>query len=76
MDKYGHEDAIKIDITLDARQLNCPMPILKTKKTLASMADGQLLLVLTTDPDSLGDFALYTKQTCHDLLKAEKKYSG
>jgi tRNA 2-thiouridine synthesizing protein A len=53
---------------LDARGLNCPLPILKTKKALAEMISGQVLRVLATDPGSVRDFQAFAKQTGNELL--------
>jgi tRNA 2-thiouridine synthesizing protein A len=53
---------------LDARGLNCPLPILKTKKALAEMTSGQVLRVVATDPGSVRDFQAFAKQTGNELL--------
>jgi tRNA 2-thiouridine synthesizing protein A len=53
---------------LDARGLNCPLPILKTKKALAEMISGQVLRVVATDPGSVRDFQAFAKQTGNELL--------
>jgi tRNA 2-thiouridine synthesizing protein A len=53
---------------LDARGLNCPLPILKAKKALAEMTSGQVLRVLATDPGSVRDFQAFAKQTGNNLL--------
>ena len=53
---------------LDARGLNCPLPILKTKKALADMITGQILRVTATDPGSVRDFQAFAKQTGNELL--------
>lgn len=53
---------------LDARGLNCPLPILKAKKALADMASGDVLRVLATDPGSVRDFNAFARQTGNDLL--------
>lgn len=53
---------------LDARGLNCPLPILKTKKALAEMISGQVLRVLATDPGAVRDFQAFAKQTGNELL--------
>lgn len=53
---------------LDARGLNCPLPILKTKKALAEMTSGQVLRVLATDLGSVRDFQAFAKQTGNELL--------
>jgi tRNA 2-thiouridine synthesizing protein A len=54
---------------LDARGLNCPLPILKTKKALADMISGQVLRVMATDPGSVRDFQAFAKQTGNELLE-------
>ena len=59
---------LQIDVELDTRGLNCPLPILKAKKSLASMTSGQLLRVVSTDAGSLRDFQAFAKQTGNDLL--------
>jgi len=56
------------DKELDARGLNCPLPILRTKKALAELQSGQVLKVLATDPGSVKDFQTFSKQTGHLLL--------
>jgi TusA-related sulfurtransferase len=56
------------DKTLDTRGLNCPLPILKTKKTLTDMAPGEVLTVLSTDPGSMRDFQAFCRQTGHELI--------
>ena len=53
---------------LDARGLNCPLPILKTKKALADMASGDVLRVVATDPGAVRDFQAFAKQTGNQLL--------
>lgn len=62
-----------IDAELDAAGLNCPLPILKTKKALAALAGGQVLRVVTTDPGSVRDFEAYTRQTGHALLESREQ---
>lgn len=56
---------------LDARGLNCPLPILKTKKALADMATGEILRVIATDPGAVRDFQAFAKQTGNELLGHE-----
>lgn len=60
-----------MDITreLDTRGLNCPLPILKAKKTLAEMASGEVLKVIATDPGSMRDFQAFAKQTGNELIE-------
>jgi len=63
---------MNFDKELDARGLNCPLPILRTKKALTDMSPGQVLKVLATDPGSVKDFQAFSKQTGHPLLSSEK----
>jgi tRNA 2-thiouridine synthesizing protein A len=53
---------------LDARGLNCPLPILKAKKALAEMVSGQILRVVATDPGSVRDFQAFARQTGNELV--------
>ncbi|MFO1328206.1 MAG: sulfurtransferase TusA family protein [Rubrivivax sp.] len=53
---------------LDTRGLNCPLPILKTKKLLAEMQSGEVLRVVSTDPGSMRDFQAFARQTGNELL--------
>jgi tRNA 2-thiouridine synthesizing protein A len=57
------------DKELDARGLNCPLPILRAKKALAEMTSGQILRILATDPGSVKDFQAFAKQTGNELLE-------
>jgi tRNA 2-thiouridine synthesizing protein A len=50
---------MEFDKEVDARGLNCPLPILRAKKALADMTSGQILKVLATDPGSQRDFAAF-----------------
>lgn len=56
------------DQELDASGLNCPLPILRAKKTLAGMSGGQVLRIVATDPGSVKDFEAFAKQTGNELL--------
>jgi len=58
----------KIDKELDARGLVCPLPILRTKQSLADMISGQTLKIVATDPGSLIDFQVFSEQTGNELL--------
>jgi len=62
---------MNIDRELDARGLNCPLPILKAKKALAEMTTGQVLKVIATDAGSVRDFQAFAKQTGNELLHQE-----
>jgi tRNA 2-thiouridine synthesizing protein A len=55
---------------LDARGLNCPLPILRTKKALATLNKGQVLKIVSTDPGSVKDMQAFAKQTGNKLLSS------
>ena len=59
---------MNFDKEIDTRGLNCPLPILRTKKTLAEMTSGQVLKVTATDPGSVKDFEAFSRQTGNELL--------
>jgi tRNA 2-thiouridine synthesizing protein A len=59
------------DKELDARGLNCPLPILKAKKALADMHSGQTLKVISTDAGSVRDFQAFAKQTGNVLMEQQ-----
>ena len=56
------------DKELDARDLVCPLPILRTKQSLATMISGQTLKIIATDPGSVIDFQVFAEQTGNELL--------
>jgi tRNA 2-thiouridine synthesizing protein A len=60
------------DKTVDARGLNCPMPILRAKKAMNEIPVGGTLEVLSTDPGSMADFAAFARQTGNELVSSEK----
>ena len=57
------------DQVLDAKGLNCPLPILKAKKALKSMEGGKTLEVLSTDPGSVADFAAFCRTTGNEMVE-------
>ncbi len=59
---------MNVDKDLDARGLNCPLPILRAKKALTDMQSGQILRIVATDPGSVKDFQAFCKQTGNELL--------
>ena len=62
---------------LDARGLNCPLPILRTRKALNQLASGAILEVIASDPGSVKDMASFCDQTGNRLLssaEAENSY--
>ena len=63
--------SLAFDIELDTCGLNCPLPILKAKKSLTAMTSGQVLKVLATDPGAQRDFEAFARQTGNELLAQE-----
>lgn len=61
---------MNFDQELDARGLNCPLPILKAKKSLTGMTAGTVLKIVSTDPGSVKDFEAFAKQTGNALLSS------
>ena len=64
---------MNFDKELDARGLNCPLPILKTKKSLADMAPGQVLKVVATDSGSVKDMQAFANQTGNALVSQSEE---
>ena len=60
------------DQELDASGLNCPLPILRAKKSLGGMSSGQVLRIIATDPGSVKDFEAFAKQTGNTLLESKE----
>ena len=54
---------------VDARGLNCPLPILKAKKALADLESGEVLRIIATDPGSVRDFQAFARQTGNELVE-------
>ncbi|WNC14901.1 sulfurtransferase TusA family protein [Brevibacillus brevis] len=61
------------DIIVDTKGMACPMPIVKAKKALDSLAPGQTMEVLSTDKGSLNDFQAWVKQTKNELVAQEEE---
>ena len=61
------------DQELDATGLNCPLPILRAKKSLAGMSAGQVLHIIATDPGSVKDFEAFAKQTGNELMESNEE---
>ncbi len=57
------------DKTLDAKGLNCPLPILKAKKALKEVPSGGTLEILATDPGSVADFAAFCRTTGNEIVE-------
>ncbi len=65
------ENAVPFDREVDARGLNCPLPILRAKKALSDLQSGQVLRVVATDPGSQRDFQAFSRQTGNELVASE-----
>jgi tRNA 2-thiouridine synthesizing protein A len=63
-------DAIQFNLEVDAIGMNCPLPILRTKKALATMQSGEVLKVKATDAGAAHDFPAFAKQTGNELLSS------
>ncbi|MCK5334945.1 MAG: sulfurtransferase TusA family protein [Gammaproteobacteria bacterium] len=61
------------DSELDAKGLNCPLPILRAKKAIAALASGQTLKIEATDPGSVKDFEAFCKQTGNELVSSAEE---
>ncbi|MFO7603146.1 MAG: sulfurtransferase TusA family protein [Gammaproteobacteria bacterium] len=61
------------DQELDATGLNCPLPILRAKKSLAGLSAGQVLHIIATDPGSVKDFEAFAKQTGNELMESKEE---
>ena len=61
---------IEITLTVDARGLSCPMPIVKTAQAIKPMSGGQVLEVLATDPGAVKDFAAWSKSTGNPIIES------
>lgn len=57
------------DRVLDARGLNCPLPVLRARKAMQGLAAGSVLEVLATDPGTVKDFDAFCQATGHELLE-------
>ncbi len=69
-DKHG--GMRQFDKELDVRGLNCPLPLLRSKKTLSQMKPGEVLKVLTTDPAAEIDFRVFSELTGNKILSLKK----
>jgi len=59
---------MEFDKDIDARGLNCPLPILRTKKALSDMQSGEVLRIQATDPGAVKDFQAFARQTGNELV--------
>ncbi len=64
--------SIEVAQKVDARGLNCPLPILRTKKAIAALQDGEVLEMTSTDPGSLKDIESFCSQTGNELVSSNQ----
>jgi TusA-related sulfurtransferase len=58
---------------LDCKGLNCPLPVIKTKKAIEQLAIGQVLQMIATDPGSKSDMVAWSKSTGHELVETREE---
>lgn len=66
---------VYFDQTLDARGMNCPLPILRTRKALNTLSSGQTLQIIATDPGAVKDFSSFCEQTGNSLVSTTQEGS-
>lgn len=64
---------VAFDVELDVRQMACPMPILRAKKSLSAMSTGQVLKVVATDKGAPKDFLDFCSKTGNELLSSTEE---
>ena len=62
----------EVDLELDLKGMNCPLPLLKAKQAMNGLTSGQVLRVQATDPGSVRDFASYSRISGHRLVASEE----
>ena len=63
---------VEVDLELDLKGMNCPLPLLKAKQGLRQLRSGQILRVQATDPGSVRDFASFARISGHELISSEQ----
>ena len=63
---------MQANMELDCRGLNCPLPILKTKKAIDNLNSGDILKMIATDPGSINDMNAWTRRTGNELVSHEQ----
>ncbi len=62
---------VRVDQTLDARHLICPMPVIRTQEAVGELQNGQILEVRCTDPGALVDIPAWCRIHGHKIISAE-----
>ena len=63
---------VNVTQELDCRGMNCPLPILKTKKAMDALKTGEVLKMISTDPGSANDMVAWSNRTGNPILKTEE----
>jgi tRNA 2-thiouridine synthesizing protein A len=63
---------VEVAAVVDARGLQCPLPVIRAKKGLNGVPVGSVIQVMATDPGSMADFEAWTRSTGHELVQAEQ----
>jgi tRNA 2-thiouridine synthesizing protein A len=67
---YGTQGIVMATETLDAKGLNCPMPIMKAKKAMKALSAGDTLAIEATDPGAVKDFEAFCRATGNELVES------
>ncbi len=62
---------MQIDKEINARGLNCPLPLMKAKKAMLEMQSGQVLRLFATDAGSMGDILEFVTEAGHEMLEQQ-----
>ena len=70
--KIGRLEEQEVDMELDTKGMNCPLPVLKAKKALSQLEAGNILKILATDPGSVEDFGAFCRSGGHELIESSE----
>jgi tRNA 2-thiouridine synthesizing protein A len=70
--KIGRLEEQEMDMELDTKGMNCPLPVLKAKKALSQLEAGNILKILATDPGSVEDFGAFCRSGGHELIESSE----
>ncbi len=65
-------ETAKAALTIDAKGLACPLPVIRAKKGISSVEIGEVIEVVSTDPGSMADFQAWARSTGHELVSAQQ----
>jgi tRNA 2-thiouridine synthesizing protein A len=73
---WAMADDPRIALTVDARGLACPLPVIRAKQALGGVQVGDVIRVLATDPGAPADFAAWARSTGHELVRTDREESA